>query len=162
MIVSLIAAMADNRVIGRSNGLPWHLPADLQRFKALTTGHTVILGRRTFESIGRPLPGRRLVVLTRNAGYRAPGVEIAPSLDDALRRAAGDAEVFIAGGGDVFGQALPRADRLYLTMVHAPVSGDTRFPEFPLDQWRLVNEEEHPADERHAYPLSFRRYERIR
>ncbi len=162
MIVSLIAAMAENRVIGRSNGLPWHLPADLKRFKTLTMGHTVILGRKTFESIGRPLPGRRLVVLTRNARYRPAGVEIAPTLEDALRRAAGDAEVFIAGGGDVFGQALPLADRLYLTMVHAPVSGDTRFPELPLDQWRLVDDQRHPADERNAHPLSFRRYERIR
>lgn len=161
MIVSLIAAMAENRVIGRSHGLPWHLPADLQRFKALTMGHTVILGRKTFQSIGRVLPGRRWVVLTRDPAYRPAGVEIAPTLDEALRRAAREPEVFIAGGGDVFAQALPRADRLYLTLVHAEVSGDTRFPELPRDHWRLVEEQQHAADDRHAYPFSFQRYERV-
>lgn len=162
MIVSLIAAMAENRVIGRSNGLPWHLPADLKRFKTLTMGHTVILGRKTFESIGQVLPGRRWVVLTRDAAFRPAGVEIAPTLDDALRLGPQDAEVFIAGGGDVFAQALPRADRLYLTVVHARVEGDTLFPEFSRDAWHLVGEEQHLADAVHPLPFSFRTYQRIR
>ncbi len=154
--------MAENRVIGRSNGLPWHLPADLRRFKALTMGSTVILGRRTFDSIGRPLAGRRLVVLTRNAAYSRPGIEVAGSLEEALERAREEPEVFVAGGGEIFRLALSRVDRVYLTVVHAVVQGDTTFPELAAGQWRLVEDVRHPADERNRYEYSFRRYERVR
>lgn len=152
--------MAENRVIGRDNGLPWHLPADLQRFKALTMGHAVIIGRKTFEAIGKVLPGRRWVVLTRDAAWHRSGVETAPGLDRALATLAGEAEVFVAGGGEVYALALPRAERLYVTLIHADVEGDARFPALDASRWRLVEDERHAADERHALPYSFRRYER--
>jgi len=154
--------MAHNRVIGRNNALPWHLPADLKRFKSLTMGHAVILGRKTFDAIGKPLPGRRWIVLTRDPGWRHEGVEVAHDLDQALRGLSREAEVFAAGGADVFAQALLRADRVYLTVVHADIEGDTRFPELDSSEWRLVDDERHEADERHAFPYSFRRYERAR
>jgi dihydrofolate reductase len=153
--------MAENRVIGRSNALPWHLPGDLKRFKALTMGHAVIVGRKTFDAIGRVLPGRRWVVLTRDAGWRRPGVETAPDLDGAIAALAGEGEVFVAGGAAVYTLALERADRLYVTVIHADVEGDTQFPPFDLSRWRLVDDERHEADEQHAFAYSFRRYERV-
>src|SRR2546426_554256 len=115
MSLSLIAAVSENGVIGRGGGLPWRLPADLKRFKALTLGHTIVMGRRTFESIGRILPGRASVVITRNSAYRAPGATVVGSLEEALRRAAPEEETFVIGGEEVFRLALPRAGRLYLT-----------------------------------------------
>ncbi|HLB37938.1 MAG TPA: dihydrofolate reductase [Gemmatimonadales bacterium] len=155
-----MAAMAQNRVIGRDNALPWHLPADLKRFKALTMGHSVILGRRTFDAIGKALPGRRWIVLTRERDWRHKGVEVAHDLDQAVRTVAHEAEVFVAGGAEVYAQALERADRIYLTVIHAHIEGDARFPEMVPAEWRLLEDERHPADERHAHPFSFRRYER--
>ena len=152
--------MARNRVIGRNNALPWHLPADLRHFKQLTMGHTVILGRKTFEAVGRPLPGRHWIVLTRDRAWRHAGADVAPDLDHALSGVAHEREVFIGGGAEVFALALPRADRLYLTLVHAEIDGDATFPAFDTTQWRLVDDEQHEADERHAYGFSFRRYDR--
>lgn len=152
--------MAENRVIGRNDALPWHLPADLKRFKDLTMGHAVILGRKTFDAIGRVLPGRRWVVLTRDAGWHQPGVETARDLDGAIAALAGEREVFVAGGGEVYALALGRADRLYVTLIHANVEGDTQFPAFDSSRWRLVEDERHEADARHAFAYSFRRYER--
>ncbi len=154
--------MAENRVIGRSNRLPWHLPADLRRFKALTMGRPVILGRRTFESIGRPLSGRRLVVLTRNPAYSRPGIEIAASLERALDLVRTESEVFVAGGGEIFREALYLTDRVYLTLIHAVVEGDTTFPELAGGEWRLVEDVRHSADEHNPYDYSFRRYDRVR
>jgi len=154
--------MARNRVIGRNNALPWHLPADLIRFKSLTMGHAVILGRKTFDAIGKPLPGRRWIVLTRDRGWRHAGVDLAHDLDQALLGVAGDAEVFVAGGAEVYAQALARADRIYLTVIHAEIEGDARFPELEPTEWTLVEDQRHEADERHAFPYSFRRYERVR
>ncbi|MBI2537015.1 MAG: dihydrofolate reductase [Gemmatimonadetes bacterium] len=162
MILSLIAAMAQNRVIGRNHALPWHLPADLQRFKSLTMGHTVLLGRKTFDTIGKPLPGRRWIVLTRDRGWRHAGVDVAHDLDEALPSVARDVEVFVAGGAEVYAQALPRADRIYLTVIHAEIEGDARFPALDLSEWRLVDDERHQADARHAFSYSFRRYERVK
>lgn len=169
MTVSLILAMADNGVIGRSSpdpdrpgpssSLPWHLPKDLRRFKKLTLHHPIVMGRRTFESIGRPLPKRRSLVLTRDPGYRAGGAEVFHSLDAALE-AAGGGEVFVIGGVAVFVEALPRAGRIYLTRVHDDVAGDVRLPGLDLDGWELVSSEAHPADERHAHPFTFERWER--
>ena len=162
--LSLIAALADNGVIGRNGDLPWHLPADLKHFKRLTWGHTLILGRKTHESIGRTLsgktlPGRRSIVLSRRPPDALPGVEVAPDLDRALEMA-GEGEVFVIGGAEVYRQALPRADRLYLTRVHAVIEGDTRFPDFEPGEWRVVEAEAHPADEQHACPFTFQRLER--
>jgi dihydrofolate reductase len=154
MTVSLVAAMARNRVIGRGNALPWHLPADLRRFKALTTGHAVVMGRKTFDAIGRPLPGRQNIVITRQPSFSPGGVEVARSLPDALARARGE-EVFVIGGGEIFEQALPLADRVYLTVVDDEIEGDVWFPELDDEAWRVTHDEPHPADERHAQAYRF-------
>src|SRR5437867_8251794 len=129
MTLSIIAAMARNRVIGRDNRLPWHLPADLARFKQLTMGHWLLVGRKTYDSIGRPLPGRTIVVITRNKGFTAKGVLVAYSLAEAVRMAAGD-EVFVAGGAQIYQQALPLARRMYLTILDQDFEGDAFFPDF--------------------------------
>lgn len=152
--------MAQNGVIGRNNALPWHLPADLQHFKALTMGHPVILGRKTFDSIGKVLAGRRWIVLTRQRDWRHAGVEVARDLDAALRTLSAEPEVFVAGGAEVYRHALPRADRLYLTVIHKDIEGDARFPELDLSPWTLLEDERHDPDERNALPYSFRRYKR--
>ena len=162
MIVSLVAAMSENRVIGRDGRLPWHLPKDLKRFKKLTVDRTVIMGRKTFDEIKRPLDNRRNVVITRNPAFHPHGATVVPSLEEALALGATEDEVFVLGGGEIFRQVLPRADRLYLTVVHAIVEGDTFFPEFDKDGWVLESDERHEADEKHAYAFSFRNYRRIR
>lgn len=161
-LVSLIAAVSDNGVIGVAGGLPWRLPDDLRRFKRLTVDHTVIMGRKTFDEVRQPLANRRNVVITRNRAFRAPGVTVVPSLDEALALGATEDEVFVIGGGEIYRQALPRADRLYLTMVHAVVEGDTTFPDINVHDWVLAEEEHHPADARHAHPFTFRTYHRLR
>jgi dihydrofolate reductase len=153
--LSIIAAMAENRVIGVNNTLPWRLPADLKNFREVTTGHHVIMGRRTYESLGKPLPNRRNVVITANAHYSAPGCVTAASLDAALRIAGSDPEVFIIGGASCYTQALPRADRLYLTLIHAQIPGDARFPPIEWGQWNEVSRVRHEADEKNPYPFSF-------
>ncbi len=162
MIVSLVAAMAENRVIGTGGGLPWHLPEDLRRFKQLTVDHTVIMGRKTFAEIKHPLANRRNVVISRDPDFHPRGATVVPSLEEALALGATEQEVFVIGGGEIFRLALPRADRLYLTVVHADVEGDTLFPGFDQSAWVLEDEEHHPADAKHAHAFSFRRYRRIR
>ena len=152
--------MAENGVIGRDNALPWHLPNDLKRFKALTSGHSILMGRRTFESIGRALPDRRTIVLTRNPEFEAPGAEVAHTLDDALAMTGGEDEVFVVGGAELYRAALERADRIYLTVVHATVEGNVRFPAWNPSSWQLVEFVRHGADDRHAFPYSVRRYDR--
>jgi len=143
--VSLIAAMAENRAIGIDNRLPWYLPADLKRFKALTMGHTMILGRKTFDSIGGiPLPGRPTIVVTRQPEYNPPGVQVAHTVEEALDLAQGD-EVFVGGGEEIFRMALDRADRLYLTVIHKEFPGDTFFPEIDPAVWRLTGQEDYEA-----------------
>jgi dihydrofolate reductase len=157
---SLVVAMARNRVIGRDNALPWRLPADLAYFKRVTMGHPVIMGRRTHESIGRPLPGRMNIVVSRNPGYSAPGCIVVPSLEAAWA-AAGDAEeVAVIGGTSLFEAALPGADRIHLTEVDAEVPGDTWFPEFDRSEWAETEVERHPRDGRHEYPFRIVRLER--
>ncbi len=141
MIISLIAAMAENRVIGRGNAIPWNLPADLKRFRAITTGHPVIMGRKTFESIGGPLPGRKTVILTGSGEYLAEGCVVVHSLREALDACAASSEVFICGGGEVYREALPLSSRIYLTVVHLDVEGDTLFPEIPDDFTEVEREE---------------------
>ncbi len=159
--LSLIVAAADNGVIGRDGQLPWHLPNDLRRFKAITLGHAIIMGRITYESIGEPLPGRRNIVLSRDPDYRAQGAEVARSLDDALTAATDGEQLFVIGGATLFAEALPIADRIYLTRVHAAVAGDVSFPRLDEQRWRLVSEEHHPADPEHRFAFSFRVYEPI-
>jgi dihydrofolate reductase len=162
VIVSLVAAMAENRVIGRGGTLPWRLPKDLQHFKRVTLDHTVIMGRKTFEEIKRPLSNRRNVVISRNPGFRPGGATVVPDLDEALALGATEREVFVIGGGEIYRLALPRADRLYLTVVHAQIEGATYFPPVDADARALDEEERHEADEQHAYPITVRRYNRLR
>jgi dihydrofolate reductase len=153
MIRSLVVAMARNRVIGRDNRLPWRLPADLAYFKEVTMGHPVIMGRRTFESIGKALPGRLNIVVSRNPQYRAPGCTVVESLEAAWRAAADAAEAFVIGGTSLFAEALPLADRIHLTEVDADVPGDTWFPEFDRNQWSEREVARQAVDARHAYPF---------
>jgi dihydrofolate reductase len=163
MRLSIIVAVGEGGVIGRDGALPWSLPADLARFKRLTMGHHLLVGRKTYEAIGRPLPGRRMVVISRRSDYAPAGVEVAESPAAAVARAAaaGDDEAFVAGGGEVYRQLLPRAHRLYLTQVGGRFAGDTRFPAIAQREWRLTAREDHPADERNPHPYSFLTYERV-
>jgi dihydrofolate reductase len=159
MTLEVVVACAENRVIGRGGELPWRLPDDLRHFRALTTGHVVVMGRRTFESVGRALPRRRNLVVTSRP-LDVPGVEAVPDLEAALA-AAGDApRVFVIGGEALFRAALPRADRIFLTRVHAAPEGDARFPEVDWSAWKLVAETRHEADARHAWAMTFQTWER--
>jgi len=155
MRVSLIAALAENRVIGRDNQLPWRISADLKHFKALTMGKPIVMGRKTWESIGRPLPGRENIVVTRDTAYQAEGCQVVHSIKRALDVAGGVDEIMIIGGAGLYQQTLERADRLYLTRVRAEVEGDTWFPEIDPQQWREVACESHPADESNEHDYDF-------
>lgn len=161
MKICLVWAQDQNRVIGRNNSLPWHLPEDLKYFKRITLGKPVVMGRKTFESIGRPLPGRTNIVISRNPDYAADGVRVVSSLDAAMAlcKSIGETdgvdEAMIIGGAEIFRQALPAADRLYLTEVHAEVPGDTWFPEFDRDGWREIDREDYAAAGPNPYAYSF-------
>ena len=150
---SLVVAVARNGVIGRDNRLPWKLPKDLAYFKRVTMGHPIVMGRRTWQSIGRPLPGRDNIVVSRNPAFEAPGATVVTSLDAAWRAAGNAEEVCVIGGTSLFAESLPIADRIHLTEVDAVVEGDTFFPEFDRGQWVEREVERHAADERHAYPF---------
>jgi dihydrofolate reductase len=155
-MIALIVAVAENNVIGHNNQLIWHLPNDLKHFKQLTLGHPIIMGRRTFESIGRPLPGRTNIVVTRQTDWQAPGCTTAYSVPEALEVAGKlDEEVFIIGGGEVYKEALPAVDIIYLTEVHHNFEGEVRFPELDLAVWQEETRERHEPDEKHAFPYSF-------
>jgi dihydrofolate reductase len=161
--LSIIVAMARNRVIGADGGIPWRLPEELKRFKSLTLGHHIIMGRKTWESIGRLLPGRTTVIVTRQRGYRAPGgAQVAHSLDAAIAACGGDDEIFVIGGAELYAQALARAGRLYLTTVDAEIAGDTIMPRYDAGDWREVSAIAFAADERHRHPFRCVTYERIR
>jgi len=147
--------MARNRVIGRDNALPWRLSEDLKRFKATTLGKPILMGRKTFESIGRPLPGRTNIVLTRDLTWRAEGVDVVRSVEQALQLVQGAAELAVIGGAEIYRITLPVAHRIYLTRVEADITGDTWFPELDGTQWDEVQLGAHPADERNQYPVSF-------
>ena len=164
MTVSLIVAVSSNGVIGHDGGLPWHLPADLKHFKRTTMGHHLIIGRRTWDEVGKPLPGRTMVVVTRSRRFAPEGAKVVRSVEQALEIAAEDDEPFIGGGSQIYRIALARdlVHRIYLTQIHAEVEGDTFFPEFDLDDWELVSEEHHEADEKNEFDYSFLVYERIR
>jgi dihydrofolate reductase len=164
MRISIIVAVAENGVIGRGGTLPWRLSDDLRRFKQLTMRHTIIMGRRTWESIGRALPGRRTLVVSRSAGFRTnvEGVETATNLDQALAisETAGDTEAFIVGGAELYRESLGKANRLYLTRVQAAVDGDTSFPDVEWHNWHLVESEEHDASEKNEFAYRFETYDR--
>ena len=160
--LSIIVAMARNRVIGANGAIPWHLPDELKWFKGLTMGHHIIMGRKTWESIGRPLPGRISVVVTRQRGYSAPGATVANSLDDAIKACGADSEIFVIGGAELFERSLPLAERLYLTTVDAEIPGDTVMPEVDFTDWREVSSALHFADVRHPYSFRSVVFERNR
>jgi dihydrofolate reductase len=161
MNLSIIVAMAENDVIGRGNRLPWHLPADLRHFRRLTTGKPILMGRKTWESIGRPLPERTNIVITRDPAYIAAGAVVVHSVAEALQ-AAGDAtEVMVIGGAELYRQILPRVSTIYLTRVHANIEGDTFFPELDEDEWRETERIDCEPDEKHAYRFSFITLERV-
>lgn len=164
--LALIVAVAENGVIGRDNTLPWHLPGDLQYFKRVTMGKPIIMGRKTFDSIGRPLPGRTNIVISRDRAYRAEGAAVVSSLDAALEVArdagggAANAEVVVIGGAEIYRLALPLASRLYITEVHAAVEGDAWMPDIAWDQWREISREPHAAAGENPYDFSFVVHER--
>jgi dihydrofolate reductase len=164
MNVSLIAALSTNNVIGRDTQVPWRLSTDLKRFKALTMGHHLIMGRKTYDSVGTPLPGRITVVITRQQDYAPEGVVVVHSLDEAVEFAekAGETIAYIAGGGEIFEQSLHRVHRMDLTRVHADVEGDAYFPEFDdVTEWQLTDSEHYEADAKNEFPYSFLTYERV-
>lgn len=157
MLVSLIVAMDEEGGIGYRGGLPWRLSADLRRFKKLTMGHHILMGRKTYESIGKPLPGRVTVIITRNPLYLAPGCLIASSLEQALEIAErqGDVEAFVIGGGEIFKEAIGKADRIYLTRIHTVTGADTFFPDFSVEDWSMEESSFHEADEVNEYPSTY-------
>lgn len=166
MTLALIAAYAQNRVVGINNQLPWHLPEDLKYFKRITTGKAIIMGRKTYESIGRPLPNRTNIVITSNPEFSAPGIVVVNSLQAAIDHAEsvntinGEDETMIIGGATIYELALPLADRLYLTHVHADVEGDAYFPEVDFSGWKQVANEDYSASETNPYDYSFAVYEK--
>ena len=159
-LVTLIVAVADSGVIGRDNTLPWHLPEDLKRFKRLTMGKPIVMGRKTFESIGKPLPGRQNIVLTRDANYRRDGVTVVHDVDAALRATGAATEIMIIGGADLFRLFLPRAARVHLTRVHGDIAGNVMWPALDDRKWSVVTRETHAADERHLYAMTFEVWEK--
>lgn len=163
MNIAMIAAMTQDRVIGLNGEMPWHLPDDLKFFKAKTTGKPVIMGRKTFESIGsRPLPNRSNIVISRNANLKIPNVEVFQSVDQALEKYAHEQEVIIMGGGELYQQMLPQAERLYLTLIDAKLKGDTFFPDWTEYDWTEKERSSHPKDARHAFEFEFVTLERVR
>lgn len=160
MRLSIIVAASENNVIGRNNALIWHLPADLKHFKSLTTGNTVLMGRKTFESIGRSLPNRRNIVISGNPRYVAEGCEVAASVAEALAWVAEEDEVFVIGGGRIYRELWDSADRIYLTRVHTESEGDTFIPAIDEREWELVSREDFKADEKNGYDYSFMDYQR--
>ena len=158
--VSLIVAMANNRVIGINNTLPWHLPADLKHFKALTMGHHILMGRKTYESIGKPLPGRTSVVITRNPNYIANGVTITHTLEDAIAMCGDDSEIFIIGGAELYCQAIQLADRIYLTEIELEITGDAHFTELNKDVWQEIERISHAPDEKNLHWYHFLIYDK--
>ena len=159
-MISIIVAASTNNVIGVGGDLPWKLSDDLRRFKRLTMGKPIVMGRRTWESIGRPLPGRQNIVLTRRTGYDAAGCDVVASPAEALDAAGGADEIMIIGGSQIYALFLPKASRLYMTRVEAEIDGDADFPEIDEREWRLVDSEAHQADDINQFAFEFRTYER--
>jgi dihydrofolate reductase len=162
MTLSIIVALSENNVVGVDNKLPWHLSADLKRLKSITMGHHIIMGRKTFESFGKPLPGRTNVIITRNKKYKANGTIVVFSLREALEIAKKDKEAFIFGGGEIFREALPMVNKIYMTKIHQYFTGDTFFPELNRREWIEVTREDHQPDEVNKYSYSFITFEKIK
>nr|WP_320118134.1 dihydrofolate reductase [uncultured Marinifilum sp.] len=160
MKLSIIVAASRNNVIGKDNQLIWHLPADLKRFKALTTGHTIIMGRKTFDSIGKPLPNRTSVIITRQPDYKQEGCVVVHSFEEALDFVKDQDKAFVIGGGAIYQEAISKADELYLTLVHHEFDGDTYFPKIKGEEWESVARKDCLPDEKNKYPYSFIDYKR--
>ncbi|ATP55225.1 dihydrofolate reductase [Pedobacter ginsengisoli] len=160
MILSIVVAIAQNNAIGKNNQLLWHLPADLKHFKQITSGHTIIMGRKTYDSIGKPLPNRRNIVITRNTGLTIEGAEVVTTLEDALALCDNEDEVFIVGGAQIYEQALAKTHRIHLTTVHQNYDGDTFFPEIDKQVWKVINSEDHAPDEKNVVAYTFSTLER--
>ena len=160
-MISLIVAMTENRVIGLDGDMPWRMSDDLRRFKRLTMGHHILMGRKTFESIGRPLPGRVSVVISRSAHFDHADIRVARSLEEALKIADQDDESFITGGAQIFELALPLVQRIYLTRIHVTLEGATFFPELDWNEWNLTEQEHHTADDRNQYDYTFERWDHV-
>ncbi|MCW8833479.1 MAG: type 3 dihydrofolate reductase [Colwellia sp.] len=165
--LSMIVATADNNIIGKDNDMPWHLPADLAYFKKVTLGKPIIMGRKTYESIGRPLPGRRNIVISRDESYQAQGIDTVTSVEQALAMFDGSNgseavdEIMVIGGGAIYQHCLPKADRLYVTHINAKIDGDTQFPQYDDGSWQKVSSEHRHSDEENAYDLDFCVYQRV-
>ena len=161
--LSMIVAHANNRIIGKDNDMPWHLPADLAYFKKTTLGKPIIMGRKTYESIGRPLPGRKNIVISRDADYHAEGVDSVTSVEQALTLVKDVEEIMVIGGGAIYQHCLPFADKLYITHINASIDGDTQFPNYDTEnEWQKMSNEVRQPDEKNAYELDFCVYERKR
>ncbi len=154
MIVTIVVAIAEDNAIGNNNRLLWHLPADLKHFKNITTGHTVIMGRKTFDSVGKPLPNRRNIIITRQH-IEIEGCQVVSSLEDALTASSGEDEVFIVGGAEIYRQSIHLTDRIYLTIVHQKFEADTFFPEISYSEWTQTERTDHEPDEKNKFPYSF-------
>jgi dihydrofolate reductase len=159
MIVSIVVAISENNAIGKDNKLLWYMPADLRHFKDITTGHTVIMGRKTYDSVGKPLPNRRNIIITRQP-IAITGCEVVNSIDAALALCSNEAEVFIVGGAEIYRQAMHLTNRIYLTIIHKEFEADTYFPEIKADEWKQVSKQDFEPDEKNLLPYSFITYER--
>jgi dihydrofolate reductase len=160
-MIILIAAAAENYALGKNNQLLWHLPDDFKRFKQVTTGHHIIMGRKTFESFPKPLPNRTHVIITRQKNYHPEGCIVVDSLEKAIAACPENQDIFIIGGGETYKLAMPVADKIDLTRVHATFDADTFFPEIDAAQWKLVSSEFHPKDDKHAYDFTFEQYKKV-
>nr|MBC7611987.1 dihydrofolate reductase [Pseudopedobacter sp.] len=161
MTLSIIVATDEENGIGKENQLMWHLPKDLKFFKTTTSGHPIIMGRKTYDSVGRPLPNRRNIIITRQKDLKIDGVEIFNDLENAVKACSNEHEVFIVGGGEIYRQALPFTDKIYLTKVHHTFDADAFFPEFNHSEWELISKEDHVQDEKHAFSFSFLTFVRV-
>jgi len=160
MIISFIAAMGKNRVIGKDNSLPWKLPADMRHFHDLTLGKPIIMGRKTYESIGKPLPNRTNIIITRDQNYNAEGCIVVHSIDEALKASEGNEEVMVIGGAQIYKEILPKANKMYLTIIDADFEGDAFFPEYNIEEWEETAYEEHERDAENQYDYRFLTMER--
>jgi dihydrofolate reductase len=160
--ISIIVATDEENGIGKDNQLMWHLPKDLKFFKNTTSGHPVIMGRKTYDSVGRPLPNRRNIIITRQKDLKIDGVEVFNEFEKAVKACADEDEVFIVGGGEIYKQALPFTDKIYLTKVHRKFNADAFFPEFNKEEWKLISKEDHEQDEKHAFSFSFLTFVRVK
>ncbi|MGY3055150.1 dihydrofolate reductase [Pedobacter sp. UYEF25] len=159
--ISIAVAVSENYAIGKKNQLLWHMPADLKFFKQTTSGHTVVMGRKTFDSVGKPLPNRQNIIVTRRTDLRIPGVQVVNSLEEAISSAESiDSEIFIVGGAEIYREALPKVQRIYLTTIHHTFDADTFFPKLNMDDWEQVSSESHKADEKNTYDYTFAVLER--